>query len=662
MLEVHNKVHLNLNILIIIYLFSLSANATEKKLIEPSKVKEISYLLASSTGVGRSSFGHSYIRVSYQSELKKNDDVIEFVADVIDPANIEYLRAFGFYNNYNFKINKDTYHKVWHHHVIKQNRDLTTYVLKLTAKQKDKLIETLNEILVNGTPKRYSFFKNNCADIVTDIFNSSFERPIIGSASFVPTMIPIRLKTLDLIKSTHIDPRKTQLIENIVKKGLEELDSHFLSELDVAVLISNLSSDSLAQRMQGYYALHILNNKFELKNSLKIISIIADLIKFENRFTGQYLSKLFRTKKIKIDLILNKKLSFNSGSIKKLRFYRLIHKNEDVLLQVNYSQKLPDDKIINRNKNIYLPELFYKDGKIIHKKTKVSVALNLGHELIEDKFYLPHSFLDIRLIHHESLDVISIFFSVKKEMFRENIDYKYHEGDELAYTNREITDLIGSGPGVCFSHSQLNRALILNAIFDPSQKELAPKANLELVKKALNGEFIVIPGFNNPENFTNSLNASELAMVLNDDFQEKYNWFKSSLAWFKETSITSSNFYIIKNLVDLGIPPVVAFKANDVYAHSVMITSITEGDNYYHLEVIDPNFKHIKKTFRFNKSNNKLITIWYGQVDLKLPFFQVDEVFKKALISHNATFKDLMMSSSKIHKNYSFTLSSLLSK
>ena len=627
-------------------------------MIDASKVKKISYLLASNKGMGRSSFGHSYLRISLNDELSNEDITYEFVADVAN-EDLEIMRGIGFGENYGIKIDSGRYEKVLQYHAIKENRDLTTYVLNLNDDQKNKIISKINELVLIGTKKTYAFFTNNCADIVTDVLNAGLNNKITGPKAIVPIMIPSLLKNNNLIKDEVIDLRRSELIKNIVMNKFQDKLTQTHPYFGIN-LQDQLSSERFNERLKGYLKLHLLTKELEFTEALKVISMVNSMAKYENRHVRHYLRKLFATKKTKVYEYARIKYKLGKGNYKVLN-QKLNVEDNQVLLEVNV--KKPGKKRIKLQ--FELNHLEYKKGRILHGDHVISY--NLGENLIKGKFYNPstYNFMEITQINKQTY-LTSILLSEKKS-FQEKINNDFTKfDDEIIYKNTKLAKF--SPGGMCDTHAELTQKLKMNTIFAPELPRLDEDSYLELINKSFQNNIVVIPGFNNAKELTTSLSFDKLGPLMAKRQQTKMNPAVNYLNSFNTTQLTSENIYILENLIELGIKPSLSFEVERIpnglsyisIGHAVIVDSIYKKSGIYYLDIIDPNMTYQKGLYKFDPITNTLDTKIYGTVDPELQKFNVHQSYSLTLLAKDKYISDVLRIMAKRYKKYSFDIQEVL--
>jgi hypothetical protein len=401
-----------------------------ENLIQADNVKNISYLLASDQGLGRSSFGHAYIRISYQDKLSIKDDTIEFVADVSN-KDIEYTRALGLGKKYGVKIVKRSYAKTKKIHTIGDDRSLSSYTLDLSPDQIKIIISKINLHILSGYKTGYSFFTSNCGDIVGTILNSALEEKITGMTSVVPNRIPTILEDLNLVKSVHTDDNASALREKLVQKNLGKLVIP-KSSINLHSVKDNLSSQLFADRVKGYYQLQVLMGQLTNIEALRISIFVRKMTTYEDSTVKSELIKLFSKRKPKvyefarIEYELSGKKYKIGKNLSKIKFSV---KNDIVQIRIklkNRTSKRTEELRFD------VTSLSYEEGKIIDRRGNI-VAYKVDTELVDSGFYSPSTFLGAEVVKNNGKLFLSSILVTETQIARKKLKPReFNEFDRLA--------------------------------------------------------------------------------------------------------------------------------------------------------------------------------------------------------------------------------------
>ncbi len=633
---------------------SVSKNLSNNGLINPANVKTISYVLASNKGFGRSSFGHSYIRLSQGTELSENDITYEFVADVSD-EDLDYTRAIGFGDNYGIRIDKAPYKKARDFHVLEENRDMTTYILDLSTEQKSKIISKLNELILVGTEKKYAFLVNNCADLVTDVLNEGLTKKLTGLSAVTPMLIPDLLEDYDLILDEHIDLRKTLLIAQAVEEKFSKIQFPENSKFTYR-LKDLLSSSSLNERLRGYFQLDQLKQEMSVKDVIRVSSMVHNMSKYEHRQLRYYLPEIFTKRENRLKEFISFKTEL-PGKNFKVKKHKFKVKEEKVFLYVDVTNRKETFRI-----EYPIEHLQYKNGKIISKQTNQIIFYDLGDELVKERFFHPSSHVFMDVMKEDNKHYLVSYMFTEKDQFREEVKSQFNRDDELAYKNLELSNALETNSvGVCFSHSELSQKLELFGTFLPNESPLTEDENLEIVQKLYNNYLVIIPGYKNAKEFTAAIRIEKLAKVMNDNQNLKYNATESVFSYFSNTSIDGDNIFILQNLIELGLNPIIAFEKSKNFGHSVLVSSVKEKDGKYILNVIDPNMTYQEDIYTLDPATGKVDTTFHGQdKEIHIPFFSVNKFFNLTYLRQNPSIKDVLTKSYKAFGTTNISIKNIL--
>lgn len=643
------------SLLLINFAISIGFATEVPDVIKVNKVKKISYLLASTRGLGQSSFGHAYLRFSYDDKLSQNDPVIEFVADT--PAyELSYLRGLGVGENYPIKIAKSKYSYIKTYHNHREDRDLTSYVLNLSPEQIKKVVSRLNELLKNGVEEDYSFFTKNCAAMVSKELTNTIGLKMTGIKSVIPIAIPSILNKHSLIKDTYTDYRITVQREHVIAKHLKGSENEIQAHPHLRNIKELLASKKQSDRISGFTKPQLYKDQLskDLNRRLRMLSL--QLLQYEGYVLKKYFTSAYLYNKSDFDIVKTPihPISRKADSIIRSSFTT---NGENVSLNVTaLSRKVGPKGTKNKRVkySIPLPQLRYRDHKIIHTDGRV-ISYEFNKDIHPERFHSPFLYkrVEIATTANGNKYLLPILATEKKASLKKKV---YGKKDTLAYRNGH-----NKGSGACYAHSEFVQLLQSSVIFDPSSPALTSEQNLSLVDKLHQGNIVVIPGFSDARSFTASMDGNLLAEKLRARHKEKYNFLKRSIEYFSETDITSDNMYIIRNLLSIGITPTVFFEVKiSKYAsgHSIVITKMTEDDDYYYFEAIDSNWGYLrdKNHFRLNKKTSSFETSFYGNTELKIPAPNLEYLQSLNVITKHPKLRDLAVKSSRAMTKYNFYL------
>jgi hypothetical protein len=203
-----------------------------------------------------------------------------------------------------------------------------------------------------------------------------------------------------------------------------------------------------------------------------------------------------------------------------------------------------------------------------------------------------------------------------------------------------------------------------SAVFAPKLEALSEEENLELIKELYKKRVIVIPGYENAYEFTKDLNSKKLGKLVYDRFVDRYTTDRF-IDYFDEIELQTENMSNLKNIVDMGINPIIIFEvdkenSSQRVGHSLLVTGYREDSVYIHLDVFDSNFGYMtNKNYRFNKKTSTLETPFYKAINLKLPGFDLSKEVAESNLVGDVNKRRLLKKTATIRKNYSFSLSDI---
>ena len=568
----------------LILLFNLSiscfAYANKPKALDISKIKDVYYLLASGKGIGKSAFGHSYLRFSYHDAPTLNDPIIEFVADIPDLNNYSLLRGIGLGQNYNARIDMKSYKVAKDYHTITEDRDMISYKFNLTQEQKISLAKKINQLLKTGLNMEYSFFTNNCATIVSNTLSNALGNDIFGFFSGVPDLLPEKLKSLGLISQA------TQVHLGITKKRERFFDEKFpldLNHLYVKNLRKQLTSTDSSIRRFAYIKLHLIKEQLSNDESIKLNIFVLQYLNLDTYAQKKQVSQYFRQtipllKRIELPSVKLAGDPWDTIKIKSAKFKTL---NNSVYIAIHYQHAHE-----TKNKWVKLDNFSYEAGKILYDNEVIYWEFN--RDFIADSFFSPYTYLNYEVV-SDYTGSNRLIFTLATEREQIEIKSKLNSDDIISLKNGYEID--GIKTPMCASVAILQSRLKTNAIFAPNLPALSKSENMELIKAVMNNYIIVIPGHENLYDFTASFDQEQLAKYISSYHKSNFNFINSARRWFSDTRLTTDNINILQNLIDIGSYPVVHFQipGKNNLGHAIVISKIIESSKYYHFEAYDPN-------------------------------------------------------------------------
>lgn len=633
--------------------------------IDVSRVKKISYLLASHRGIGRSSFGHAYLRFSYDKKgLSSEDITVEFVAD--SPLNsLNYLRALGIGRNYAMAMKAASYKRVHNYLAIRQDRDLTSYVLKLSSNEIKSLSSKVNERILNGLGLSYNFFLSNCATAVSSIMEEVLDVNFYRPYSLVPTLIPHILKKSSMLSQIHVDPRATVLRKRVIAQKLKGMSLEGTALINIK---DQLKSRNFSKRLLALYKIQLYRQE-HYDNRLidrKFGSLGRNILKYESSVVKSHMLPYFSSKKDFFDRVVVDDLVIPLKSLR-IKSTKLSIREDRVYIKVRLESHLRHKKNHSSKNFSVLQRLagfYYEDGVIYGPQGEV-FSYRFNKDIVPSGFYYPGVYINSEIIKVKGKK--KIHFTVLKEKNFNLRSERFTKQDLLAVDN-------GNGiktDGFCYAHSELTQLMKSRTLFDPQAKRLSRQENLQLINQLYQEKIVVIPGFTTTNEFTKSLGRENLGKFLGRRQKNAYRFLDFAKDWFSDIQISHYNFYLLKNLLKIGYYPLIKFRVDGKknIGHSVIITEMTKSQRGYELSVIDSNnlspsrddqHKIIRGIYWFNFKTARLHTFSYGNVKIILPS---DDLEKDELINFvmsNQGIKERIIQTSRQTGVYSFHLHELL--
>lgn len=623
---------------------------------ELKSAKKVYFVLASAVGAGRSMAGHSYLRIGFK-DLPSNDDLmVEFLADAND-ADMSYIRALGFWNSYDRKVTIEKYSTVKSSMNIVTNRDLTSYELSLSEPQKSQLLNLLTKYVSSGKMGEYSFLSENCAQAVSSLFQSigiALSWPI----NIVPYMIPQALREKKLIKNVYRDESLARQRLLLALRYQDLINKYLANHLE------NIKSLSFSDRVSAFILLSQAAESAPLADKGKIKSYLYMAILLESKFVrDELLSHVNGQKKFNIShpIVTNVSLHSNSSLYGKMDISESKLQYRNGKLEIEYSLSidgqptvkflriLKDDEIQLRGYDIRVNDVVI--GYVVSDEmSKTNVILIEGWHHEEALAYNKNG----------TMSVTTLFFSeIRKEQEKKSLGHLQESS---------LKNINGNRP-MCYALVEFQKRLLEQIIWMPEAQRLSKEQNFLLAKDLMNNKVIVVPGFSNAREWTESLDEEILSKFLFSIQKEKFTGFKSAIGiYFKQIEITPEDLNFIVKKARLGIYTPVFFRTTSGYGHAVLITGISSIKGaIVTLKAYDPNVRSssdgvsgfTKDVFTLDMERKTISSFGYGTSELlSVPQDIVSESMFRELV--NSPFsKNLLAAFAKKSGQYSFSLSEI---
>lgn len=654
--------------LFLVLSFALSwasfADIANRKL-DPKKIKKISYLMADSSGVGKTTLGHSFLRFSYGDKLSNSDPVVEFVADVA-PIDLEYFRAMGMVpwkDNYGTRVVLAKYSFMKKYHIEKQDQDLVSFVLDLSQEQMEKIVERMNVLLEEGVERDYTFFFNNCASIISQELATLLEMDVDKGMYFFPLAIPRKLRQLGLVKEVHTDDSISHFRENYVAEKLPEIDFADNDPLILHNIVEQLTSTKVSERILAYSKLHMIRPSLSSQMQSKLSLFCIKLLLRENSLIKNYVLRYFTSRKnVLVEVpIAPIKVRTDLKEVKNMKF---VVDGEDVFVKYlakapRRRQQLQENTVSGR---VLIPELKYRDGKILNAAGE-TVLYRFSNDIVKDEFYSPFTYFKFEVLDLRRTNVIRVILA--QEVNPKPLARTFDSSGALAVQNGDF------GLPMCNAHANLTRKLNNNVIYRPDMPALAEDENIQIIRDTMAGKIAVIPGYSNANEFTASMDAQRLATEIYNWHKVRFSYANNFKSYLKETPLTKDNIYIVKNMIELGIPPILSYEVKNKIGHAIVVTGVKEDEDSIYLQSYDPNLKghlsmssstsfktHKREYYMIDKKTNTLKSASHGSGITKIRLSAVNLQYELdyQLVLQDKSLKQKAIDTAKAKSIYSFRL------
>jgi hypothetical protein len=657
----------------LILMFSLLApiaqamsSTTTSPQVDIRKIKKIYYLLASGKGVGQSTFGHSYLRLSFQEDPRPDDLVLELVADV-QAKDLSVWRGLGFGENYKRTAELSTYQKVQYEMNYTQQRDLQSTEILLSEEQRTKMLLQIQDALNRKGLGEYSFFDKNCAEGLAVILKSSG----IDTGKVVsPNQVQSSLKKLNLAGKTYTDlsllNAQTQLLQkhiNLIKLG-ESLDPNFRGEF----LLS-----SPAQQLLGFVQLLEISRKMSPQEQNQTLHLLKAFAYLQPRTTRlDWLATINGKKTLKVINLLDKRIShaqlgissLNSNSDPELLSYSFYSKNESVFANFNFKQPVAgkDSSPGPLALRFEVPVLSMDAQAVLFEKTTVGIKSHSKFSKEDPGIVFPTG-ITIPVVRKKSRSsewTLSLFLVLEKDSVSRALS------SDPAMLVPILND-DGTQPS-CYGFVDLQKALLERAVFFPEGAPLPSAAYVSLIANLLRPDSLVIfPGVGNVQELFSKMDSRQVRKVIYQYHRDMYTSPSAALKTYfnSEKVSTTEELDTLQALISMGTSFTIHFRfiqngQRTALGHALLIKNIVRKENRYYFDAYDPNLgRFINDMFYFDVKSGKFHTVLYGITDIKITAENIDQTFtiRNIIQSQLVDFLKIYSEQSQVH---AFTLGQIL--
>jgi len=493
-------------------LFSTLANSPIPiELIQNTKKVSLVFV-GSKDGISESSFGHIALRFSPNDQLSIFDTNIQFVAkmDEQESALKKYTKGLGVFGNYAYDVTVEIEPFI-NYQLTKtklEKRDVYVYPLDLTQEQISNLVNYIENFFSQENAAKYRFFNRNCSFFAADALevatNSDFK------VKSQPWRLENELRKHDLISQEVFHPSMSTLKNNLVEELFNsELNENLLKMTSQRDFQKNISSDDEIQKKHAYLQLLSLafQSPYVLHDSeLKELAI-------------SYYTKLYATESSNETLYYRALLN-STDDTSLIHTTTTLSSDEEPRSLSQFTHSLyvaknrPTLKIKWRSeqgfthKRLHMNFLDYgqSDNQIYYKGQKVGSAL---FSRKEDWISATHLNYSISL---KDKKINTIFHMSSAHASTKNPSILENSESILAINN--MTDFDKGYAGACYAMVKIQKALLDRARFAPEQSIHQSIDKIKLIDQVYRGQYVVIPGFANINEFSASIDKEELKEYL----------------------------------------------------------------------------------------------------------------------------------------------------
>ena len=608
--------------------------------LQQKNYQQVAIVIASKKGIGRSSFGHAYLRFSTDPQRWTDQDLmIEFVANV-EREKVKIRKAIGLtLSPYKYQTIEQSYHTVRKEITILEDRDLTTYPLNINQ---TKVLD-LYQLIINNKEKtavrNYRFATSNCATEIEEFLDLIIQPRF--QVKFFSKPFALIDRYQNYIKKEQIinDLSATHLREKLTNEVLQEIKIE-RNDLQGQIIWQMLTSKYYFERLFGFVYLSQVTLMNDENQKLKVFI-------FQNRFT------LLESKSLQNDLLEYAKLSLKKQNNEFVEIVPLFQSEFDYPME-NRNVDRTNIKF-DLQKQIFeiqlLDQLDFSDEQLttieiknVRPDLKVhnyqiqlsneSIATFLKNKLSKNEYLQRNFQTNIARVAVNNNEYLLPFIVVEKKSYRfslKQINKPTFQGKDLIpLTNFTLNRSFGN----CLSLVLTQKKILENIIFRPNLNQLSVHDNQILFTELMNNQMIIVPGFQDGFTWLSSLPQDWLKSKIDElSYQLNIKGYTTLMKkYFTNVTIDRNNISDINHLLSLGITVPILFKVEGKkMGHSLLIYESTQIGNDYYFKVYDPNFGLIDGTkptteIRFNTLNEKMYMSLYAKNGVSIEVDYEDKI------------------------------------
>lgn len=654
-----------------------------------SDKNRVSLLIASQTGAGQSSFGHAYLRFS--KDIFKDDDiVVELVADQAQDQNsvlMTIIKGVGLLSQkFRSKLVFSSYESVRYEMNIIQDRNLKSLPLNLSTDQISNIklfLDSKKEFLES---ENYLFFTNNCASKISKVIDESIDLKVNTIYSQIPIFLEKKYALLIDTNLIYLDKSASNLRKELIEKYLpiEIKSSRYPYFKNIEQQLTNVN---YIERAYGVLKLLKAKQFFTKLSEESFLNIKTFILLFSQTETIrnriEIIDLALKGSENIIFQPLQKQILDFPITLSGLTEYQTNNRMEVRLNDANEPIVRFFFTIMNNDESKTISEKFmdisiksfgfsFSSGKLLYK---IEDRQEVVGYLLKSKIFNTDNLLTKVHFHAEIYSGEKWFYLIPVAI----LEFAPDISPGVLGTNffkpedaMPIKNFSNNGLGNCMSIALMNKILFEQIKFLPDQEYLSSEKNLNLLKEALEGKFVIIPGYQNVRSLILSLDQEKLKQVISSySYKLNISGFGSLVkAYFTREKIKPENLSDLYVSLALKIPIAMRFKVDNINVeHMILVTEIVDQGEYLELGVFDSNIAGYlpanlpdlqfvnrytidKKTGLFKQgSYSKGTSIYVDRSDLSS-----QQIYIRA--KHSAKMMNFFNHSSKLGK-YSFSINEI---
>jgi hypothetical protein len=520
------------------------------------------------------------------------DMVIEFVADIPrgETAVKKYIHGAGIGKKYAVKAELSPFYDFRKLKTVGENRSLTVFDLKLSPEEVTKTIRFIRDYQNQENGESYLFLTKNCSYFAAHALEVATGHKI-NNKNF-PWKIGTRLKKLGLVSDERKYADASSERERLAEKYLDEGLGRSFPRGWKETFVTMLSERSITLRQSSYLKLLWLQQKESVPETekKKAQALLRYLLSYETEVNQFTIRNIFRYPDEKTILALPL-IRLEGAQLPKPSVIKhdLVLDKKKPVIKISWGGESPARVKIPLT---MLP--FGDDFSLRYQDTVVGRYIRTK----SDRWILSQRLdygLDIDPVKGTIRTLLYLDLSTGVKNIKLGLSELKARG---TVTLNNAQDFKGEA-GSCYALVLLQKAFLERAIFVPGISARPETDKLLLMRELFKGNYVVIPGYKNISDFTESIpkeNLKSFIRTLQAGLQkDRFTQMKENI--LERELLDNVTDERLKAMLDegLNIPVVIGMSekgklkpASDA-AHVVLVHDMKKIPEGYRLTAYDPN-------------------------------------------------------------------------